>query len=198
MPSGDGPAFAFDDSEPSDLVHLSCKQGALRNQYTWDFIFCNASMFLIQQTRVEYLLWVRNVLNCFLYALDNIRVDRTLSLPSMILCSSRGNKVHTNGHVLCWGWEGAKTVTCHKRGITFHLIEEEAIASTLEGTETAICRKVDRSCPLRVVGSGQGGVSGALSGRAPCENWWEIQGMFGNSKLYLLCFFYLCVHKKIS
>lgn len=114
----------------------------------------------------------------FLYALDNIRVDRTLSLPSMILCSSRRNKVHTNGHVLCWGWEGAKTVKCHKRGINFHQIKEEAIASTWEGTKTAICRKVDRSCPLRVVGSGQVGVSSALSGRAHCENWWEIQGMF--------------------
>lgn len=75
-----------------------------------------------------------------------------------------------------WGWKGAKTVTYHKRGTNFHQIEEEAIASTLEGTKTAICREVDRSCPLRMVGSGKVGVSSDLSGGAHCENWQENPG----------------------
>lgn len=99
-------------------------------------------------------------------------------------CHSRGNKVHTNGHILCWDWEGAKTVTCPKRSTNFHQMEEEAIASTLEGTKIAICRKVDRSCPLRMVGSGQVGVSSGLSDGAHCENW---QGNPGNVLVIASC-----------
>ena len=176
MPSGDGPAFAFDDSEPSDLVHLSCKQGALRIQYTWDFIFCNVSVFLIQQTCVEYLLWAWIVLKCFYYMLWVIsRWVRHRHCPQelYVLEEIRCTRMAT----LCVGGKGVGTVTCNKRGTNFHQIEEGTIASTLKGTKTVICRKLDWSYPLRMVGSGQVGVSSGLSGRAHGENW---QGRPGN------------------
>lgn len=171
MPSGDEPAFAFDDSEPSDLVHLSCKQGALRNQYTWDFIFCNASVFLIQQTRVEYLLWARNVLKWFYYTLWVIsRYTRHCHCPQELYFLIEEIRC-TQMATMCAGGKGMVTVTCHKRGTNFHHIEEGTIASSLKGTKPTVCRKLGQSCPLRMVVSGQVGVSSGLLGRAHGGNW---------------------------
>ena len=72
-----------------------------------------------------------------LYALGNTKVNKTLSWPTRIFSSSRGNKMYTNGHV---GGSGGGTVTCRIEGTMFHLMEEGAVASTLEGTKTAVCR----------------------------------------------------------
>ena len=38
------------------------------------------------------------------------------------------------------GAVGGGTVTCRIEGTKFHLMEEGAVASTLEGTKTAVCR----------------------------------------------------------
>lgn len=73
-----------------------------------------------------------------LYALGNTKVNnKILLLLPRILWSSRENKMYTNGHF----WRG--TVTCQKKGTKFHQIKEGAIASALEGTKTAGCRKLD-------------------------------------------------------
>lgn len=45
--------------------------------------------------------------------------------------------MYTNGHV---GGRRRGTVTCRIKGTKFHLMEEEATASTLEGTKAAVCR----------------------------------------------------------
>lgn len=72
-----------------------------------------------------------------------------------------------------------ETETCCKRSTNFLQIEEEAVASTLEKTKIAVCRKLDGSCPFKNSQIRQVEVSSDLSsgvhGMSPGR---EIWGMF--------------------
>ena len=146
MPSGNGPAFAFDDSEPSDLVHLSWIQGVLVPAYLrFHLLQClcvphSTNMCGIPTTSKKFALML------LLHVINSTRMNKTLSQPQGFFCSSRGNKMYTNGHVMGGLWHARKEVQ------SSIWLRKKQLFPPWKEPRTAVSRLLDGSYPFKISG----------------------------------------------